>query len=122
MKYTARNVKYHPGLGGIGLRWPVRVQPLGSAAEDKGAGHKGPGRETGQDDDALIKLKAPVMHPCVFHRCIHLALKQLSGEILHLWPTVAARLWEHVFHNREIIEPLQRGSSCTSVAGGRESR
>ena len=36
MTYRTKNVKYHQGVGGIGLRWPVKVQPLGSATEDKG--------------------------------------------------------------------------------------
>lgn len=34
------------GEEGTGLRWPVKIWPLGSATVDKGCGHKGPGRKS----------------------------------------------------------------------------
>lgn len=57
MTCRAKYVKYHQGVGGTGLRWPVEVQPLGSVTEDKGCGHKGPGRASSLRDRVFIELE-----------------------------------------------------------------
>lgn len=57
LTYRTKNVKYHQGGGGIGLRWPVKIQPLGSATEDKGCGHKGPGRKSSPHEPCVHQVR-----------------------------------------------------------------
>lgn len=71
-----KNVKYHQGVGGIGLRWPVKIQPLGSATEDKGCGHKGPGRKSSLHDHAF-KLEAPLFSCTVPRDYSRIAVNQV---------------------------------------------
>lgn len=66
-----KNVKYHEGVGGIGLRWP-----LDSAAEDKGCGHKGPGRRSSRA--CVLQLRGERYESLYVSQMYALCIEQLK--------------------------------------------
>lgn len=71
MRHITKNVKYHEGVGGIGLRWP-----LDSAAEDKGCGHKGPGRRSSRA--CVLQLRGERYESLYVSQMYALCIEQLK--------------------------------------------
>lgn len=71
MRHRTKNVKYHEGVGGIGLRWP-----LDSAAEDKGCGHKGPGRRSSRA--CVLQLRGERYESMYVSQMYALCIEQLK--------------------------------------------
>lgn len=77
----------------MGGRWLGKVQPLGSATEDKCSVTEGLGE---RPDHVFIKLEAAVKHPCV---CI-VRWTALTNEIINVLIAAAHRLGKHLWSLR----------------------